>query len=74
MKLNKYEKMICKIFSESDKTGHVHCYECPLNIDKRDFICYFNIDGRTEEARELNLKRYSQTDLLNIFRCANERK
>ena len=45
MLTNDREKKICKKYSASDQTGHVHCYECPLmkgNIESWDFRCKAN--------------------------------
>lgn len=58
MKLTKAESEICKRYSEYDNSGRVHCSECPLLINKKDMVCYANIDGRTREARMA--KRYNQ--------------
>lgn len=39
------EKKICEKYRAYDETGHVHCFECPLNKrtdDKYDFRCKGN--------------------------------
>ena len=62
MKLTSGEKKVCDEYNRQDETGHVRCFECPLNLStgRRDFTCYANIDGRTSEAR--GLKRYKEGD------------
>ena len=42
---NKREEAICREYRAYDETGHVHCYECPLNkrtSDFYDFRCKAN--------------------------------
>lgn len=41
---NPREQKICNKYSAYDDTGHVHCFECPLNksIGMYDFICKAN--------------------------------
>lgn len=39
MKLTDKEEKICKKYRKKDKTGHVHCSECPLAVDTRRALC-----------------------------------
>ena len=39
MTLTEEEQKICRQYSERDEQGNVHCFECPLVIDKRECIC-----------------------------------
>ena len=39
MKLSKEQETVCNVFSRRDVTGHVHCHDCPMVIDKRSAIC-----------------------------------
>lgn len=40
--LTEKQKKICEKFSAYDDTGHVHCNDCPLVIDKRALMCRAN--------------------------------
>ena len=42
MELNEYEQRICKALNKRDADGHVHCFECPLVMDKETMICRAN--------------------------------
>ena len=33
------EKALCKRYSRRDENGKVHCYKCPLVIDKNACVC-----------------------------------
>ena len=37
--LTEKQKRICEKYIERDENGNVHCFECPLAIDHRDFTC-----------------------------------
>ena len=54
MRLTKEEKEICKQYSKRDENNTVHCYECPLVINKAWTLCKANC--RAEEWREHNAK------------------
>ena len=43
MKLNSEQTVICNVFSRRDKTGHVHCHDCPMELHSRDCICLKNV-------------------------------
>ena len=45
----------CEKYSKRDGNGLVHCYECPLVVDKQQFLCKMNshYDRKTKEW-ELN--------------------
>ena len=52
--INNREKKICEKYRAYDSTGHVHCYECPLNKgnpNNYDFRCKANshYDRHTKE-------------------------
>lgn len=51
MRLTKEEKEICKKYSERDENNTVHCFECPLVIDRLACICKANAD-RTIHVRK----------------------
>lgn len=51
MKLTKEEKEICKKYSERDRKGLVHCFECPLVIDNKTLMCKRNT--RKKDLKEL---------------------
>ena len=53
MKLTPNEQAICDKYKQRDETGHVHCRDCPLVIDKTYCVCYKNLDERSKEAYEL---------------------
>ena len=50
MRLTAEEKRICKKYRKQDKDGKVHCFECPLALDKNCCICLANVTA--EEYRE----------------------
>lgn len=50
MRLTKEEKEICKQYSKRDENNTVHCYECPLVINRTWTLCKANC--RVEEWRE----------------------
>lgn len=33
------DKALCKRYSRRDKNGKVHCFKCPLVIDKNACVC-----------------------------------
>lgn len=39
MKLTKEQETVCRVFSRKDKTGYVHCHECPMVIESRSAAC-----------------------------------
>lgn len=39
MKLTAEQETVCRVFGRRDKTGHVHCKECPMELDTRDCVC-----------------------------------
>ena len=43
MKLSKEEQKICDKYGAYDKTGYVHCNQCPLVINARHCVCKKNI-------------------------------
>ena len=57
MKLTKNEQKICDEYGAYGEDGKVRCGECPLCINRRDNLCYANIDGRTKEAKELERRK-----------------
>lgn len=36
------EKKICHKYSKRDENGKVHCFECPLVVDKYNMLCKAN--------------------------------
>ena len=42
MRLTKEEKEICEAYRKRDENNTVHCFECPLVINVREFICKAN--------------------------------
>lgn len=42
MKLTEDEKEICREYGARDDDGTVHCFECPLVIDRRQCVCKAN--------------------------------
>ena len=36
------QKKICEKYSARDADGYVHCNECPLLIDKYEYMCKAN--------------------------------
>ena len=36
------DKRICAKYGAQDETGHVHCPDCPLVVDKREMMCKAN--------------------------------
>lgn len=42
MKLTNEEKEICEAYRKRDENNTVHCFECPLVINVREFICKAN--------------------------------
>ena len=42
------EKALCKRFSRRDENGKVHCFECPLIIDKNACVCKKVMDNLNE--------------------------
>lgn len=52
MRLTEEEKEICKKYSKRDENNTVHCFECPLAIDRWLCICKANVTrGEWEEAK-----------------------
>ena len=43
MRLTSEEQKICKKYGKRDKDGKVHCFECPLAINRRLCICKANL-------------------------------
>lgn len=41
------ETSICERYSRRDKNGKVHCYKCPLVIDKNACVCKKVLGSRT---------------------------
>ena len=39
MTLNAEQKAVCKVFRRRDKTGHVHCMDCPMRLSNRFAVC-----------------------------------
>ena len=53
MRLTKEEKEICEAYSKRDENNTVHCFECPLVISVREFICKANCTRKEwRERRE----------------------
>ena len=50
MKLTKEQETVCRVFSRRDKTGRVHCHDCPMAIDDRSAICIKTVTK--EDARK----------------------
>lgn len=46
------ETAICKRYSKRDENGKVHCFECPLVIDKKSCVCKKVLDSRTNNLNE----------------------
>lgn len=42
MKLSEKDQKVCDRYKAKDSRGFVHCHECPLVIDRRDFMCKAN--------------------------------
>ena len=42
MLTNDRDRRICEEYSAYDETGHVHCHECPLVVDRHDMMCKGN--------------------------------
>ena len=40
--MTKEEKAICRKYSKRDEHNKVHCFECPLVIDKKAMVCKRN--------------------------------
>lgn len=52
MRLTEEEKEICKKYSKRDENNTVHCFECPLAIDRWLCLCKANATrGEWEEAK-----------------------
>lgn len=43
MKLNREQAVVCRVFSRRDKSGRVHCSDCPMVLHSRDCICLKNV-------------------------------
>lgn len=43
MRLTKEQETVCRVFSRRDKTGHVHCAECPMQLHRNDCVCLKNV-------------------------------
>lgn len=61
MRLTKEEKEICEQYSKRDENNTVHCYECPLVINKTWTLCKANC--RAEEWRDHNSNCASRTSV-----------
>lgn len=57
MKLTEDEKEICRQYGARDDDGTVHCFECPLVIDKREFICKANCTAEEWTERKDNARK-----------------
>ena len=42
MLTNDKDRRICEKYSAQDETGHVHCHECPLVVDRWAMMCKGN--------------------------------
>lgn len=42
------DKALCKRYSRRDENGKVHCYKCPLVIDKNACVCKKVMDNLNE--------------------------
>ena len=42
MLTNDKDRRTCEKYSAQDETGHVHCHECPLVVDRHDMMCKGN--------------------------------
>ena len=63
MLTNEREWEICQKYSAYDSTGHVHCFECPLNKGnpkRHDFrckaVCHYNRKTKEWEFDEDKVK------------------
>lgn len=54
------ERQICKKYSERDRSGKVHCKECPLVVDSESFMCKAN-STYNRKTKEWELD-WSKTD------------
>lgn len=52
MRLTKEEKEICKKYSARDENNTVHCYECPLVINRAWTLCKANCRAEEWEERK----------------------
>lgn len=43
MRLTPEEQKICDEYSKRDKDGTVHCFECPLALDRWYCVCKANL-------------------------------
>ena len=39
MKLSKEQTTVCRVFSRRDKSGLVHCNDCPMVLDEKQSAC-----------------------------------
>ena len=39
MKLTNEQETVCKVFSRRDRSGKVHCHECPMRLDDQHAVC-----------------------------------
>ena len=39
MKLTEEQRIVCDVFRRRDKTGYVHCNECPMRLSNRYAVC-----------------------------------
>lgn len=40
--MSQKERKICEEYSARDENGLVHCHECPLVVDRDNFLCKAN--------------------------------
>lgn len=50
MKLTEEQEIVCKIFSQRDKTYRVHCMDCPMRLSNSYPVCLKTISKKN--ARE----------------------
>ena len=55
MRLTKEEKEICKKYRKRDENNTVHCFECPLVIDRLACLCKANANATKKGAENENV-------------------
>lgn len=56
MRLTNEEKEICKQYSKRDENNTVHCYECPLVINRAWTLCKANCRAEEWEERKEDVR------------------
>lgn len=51
MKLTNEQETVCKVFSRRDRSGKVHCRECPMRLDDQHAVC-LKIVGKEVAERD----------------------